>query len=78
MKSFTKITETVYTPLWINIHFITYSKQYEEYRRRIGGNGEDCVKCNHHFYYGEEISLAYFKNVGNETLCVKCAEELNE
>ena len=77
MKSFIKITETTYKPLWICVNFTTYSENYKNIRIRSGRECVSCIKCGHKFEYGEAVSLACFKDIGNDTLCVRCAEELN-
>jgi hypothetical protein len=78
MKSFIKVTETIYKPLWIRLNFTTYSEGYENIRKKYGGKGVICIKCGHKFNYGEEVALACFENIGNDTLCSTCAKELNE
>lgn len=78
MKAFTKVTETVYNPLWIHMDFTTFTKEYEDIRKRMGGTLISCVKCSCKFEYGDSIAVGCFKNIGNDTLCSKCAKELNE
>ena len=78
MKSFTKITETVYEPVWIHMNFTSFTEEYEKIRKRMGGTLLSCIKCGHKFERGEMICVGCFRNIGNNTLCEKCAKELNE
>ncbi len=78
MKSFTKITETVYETVWIHMNFTTFTKRYEEIRKSMGRTFMSCIKCDHKFEHNEMICIGCFKNIGNKTLCEKCAKELDE
>lgn len=78
MRSFDKVTTTTYKPLWIRPKFTTYSKKYEEIRKRMKEPMVSCVRCDHKFEYGETVALAGFEQIGNNTLCNPCATYLNE
>jgi hypothetical protein len=76
MKSFTKVTETTYTPTWIKSHFITYDEHFIRIRQNFPYKCDRCEKCDHKFLLGESIGLAAFENIGNRVLCESCVIEL--
>jgi hypothetical protein len=77
MKSFVKVTETVYEPLWVKPDFTTYTKDFVGIRSGFQYKCDHCEKCGHKFQLGESIGLASFKGIGNKTLCDPCAKEIS-
>ena len=77
MKEFVKVTETIYTPLWVHPKFVTYDKIFVRIRSGFQYKCDHCEKCNHKFQLGESIGLAAFKGIGNKVLCLPCAKEIS-
>lgn len=77
MKSFTKIVETVYEPLWVRAAFSVYNKDFMRIRSAFEYKCDHCEKCDYKFQLGDNIGLAAFKNIGNKVMCDSCVKEIN-
>ncbi len=77
MKSFVKVTETVYDPLRVKPNFMTYDEDFIRIRSGFQYKCNHCEKCGHKFQLGESIGLAVFKGIGNKVLCDPCAKEIS-
>lgn len=76
MKEFVKVTETVYTPIWVKSSYVIYDEGFVRIRSQMPYKCDRCEKCGKKFQMGDSIGLASFKGIGNKTLCNPCAEEI--
>lgn len=77
MKNLVKTETTVYEVLWVRLDFARFDDNWM--MARIGLDPlRKCFGCGHEYDPGEWIALVALRGVGNQVICRKCAEDLED